>query len=517
MGRRLYVRLYLAFLGVLLAMVVVSALTTAVLGRNFIPMLRRGPRVAAHLARTLPPPGDLAALARAVEQAGDELGLDVAVVGPTGEELASSGSHISRPGEEQLRHAERGPGWIGPGVVAAPLRPRAPGGPPGEDPEAVPRAFVLVHIPLPDATVLHDEHDHGDRGALGDRAGASGLQHGPLSRLVPGMGPAMPGLGGPSLVPGPRGWQRALFFLLGGVILSAALLYPLSRTITRPLERLAASVEAFGKGDLSRRSGVVGSDEVGRLASAFDEMAARIETARRAEKELLANVSHELRTPLQRVKLTLELIEPPPGPGGDALRARLVSVAEEIDELTRLVSEVLTASKLDLAELPLRKGTVDLREALEKARARSLALSPEPELEVDAPAGLIVLADETLLGRVFDNLIDNARKYGGKTKVRLEARGDAAGATIVVTDGGPGFPPEELPRVFETFFRGSNARGKESGYGLGLSLARRVAVAHGGSITAQNAPGGGARIELRLPAAKDAPASAAAPAAAAAG
>ena len=470
MGRRLYLRLYLAFLGVLLAMVVLSAAVTAVVGRNFFPLLRRGPRVAAHLARTLPPPGDLAALGRAVEQAGDELGLDVAVVDADGAELAASGSHIPRPGEEQLRHAERGPGWIGPGVVAAPLRPRAPGAPPGAEPEPPARAFVLVHIPPPDGAV---------------------------------------GLGGPTPVPGPgRGWQRALVFLLGGVFLSAALLYPLSRSITRPVERLAASVEAFGKGDLSRRSGVVGSDEVGRLASAFDEMAARIQTARRAEKELLANVSHELRTPLQRVKLTLELIEPPPGPGGDALRRRLVSVGEEIDELTRLVSEVLTASKLDLAELPLRKGDVDLRQALEKARARSQALSPEPAVEVDAPAGLLVLADEGLLGRVFDNLIDNARKYGGGSPVKLEARGDAAGATVLVTDGGPGFPPEELPRVFETFFRGSNARGQQSGYGLGLSLARRVAVAHGGSITAQNAAGGGARIELRLPGAQGEPATA---------
>ena len=472
MGRRLYVRLYLTFLGVLLALVVVTAAVTAALGRNFLPMLHRGPRVAAHLARTLPPPADLAALNRAVDQAGDELGLDVAVVGPTGEELASSGSHIPRPGEEQLRHAERGPGWIGPGIVAAPLRPRAPGALPGDGQEPSPRAFVLVHIPIPDGSVR-------------------GMGPGPMPP---------PGSGGPSLVPGPgRGLQRALLFLLAGVILSAALLYPLSRSITRPLERLAASVEAFGRGDLSRRSGVVGGDEVGRLASAFDEMAGRIETARRAEKELLANVSHELRTPLQRVKLTLELIEPPPGPGGDALRGRLVSVAEEIDELTRLVSEVLTASKLDLAELPLRRSKVNLAEALEKARVRSVALSPEPAIEIDAPAGLTVLADEVLLGRVFDNLIDNARKYGGKTPVRLEARGDSGGVTVAVSDGGPGFPEGELPRVFETFFRGSNARGKESGYGLGLALARRVAGAHGGSITAANAPSGGARLELKLP------------------
>ena len=102
--------------------------------------------------------------------------------------------------------------------------------------------------------------------------------------------------------------------------------------------------------------------------------------------------------------------------------------------------------------------------------------------------------------RVIDNLIDNARKYGGGSKVRLAAGALGAGVRITVSDGGAGFPALELPRVFETFFRGSNARGKEGGYGLGLSLAKRVAEAHGGSITAENAPGGGARLVVDLPA-----------------
>jgi signal transduction histidine kinase len=509
MGRRLYLRLYLAFLGVLLGIVVISAVVTAVVGRGFFPTLRRGPRIAAHLARTLPGTSDPSALVKAVEQAGDELGLDVAVVDQDGELVASAGSHIPRPGEDQLQRASRGPGWISPGIVAAPLRTRpppqlpAPGSATSTGPVPEPaQFFVLVHVPFPDSSNVDEklieppggfppEHGPGPEHGHGPGRG-SGLRP-PIGILD---GPPLP----PQLAPG-RGWGRALFFLFGGLVLSAALLYPLSRSITRPLERLTASVEAFGKGDLKRRSGIVASDEVGRLARSFDEMAARIEAARRGEKELLANVSHELRTPLQRVKLALELIDTPDGEAGDALRKRLTSVGEEIDELGKLVGEILTASRLDLSELPLVRAQVDLRDLLEKARARAQALSAVPAIEVAAPAGLKASLDEALLGRLIDNLLDNARKYGGGTPVRLEASaGDRGGVKLTVSDSGPGFPPEDLPRIFETFFRGSNARGRESGYGLGLSLAKRVAEAHGGAITAKNRSEGGALLELVLPA-----------------
>jgi two-component system sensor histidine kinase MtrB len=101
------------------------------------------------------------------------------------------------------------------------------------------------------------------------------------------------------------------------------------------------------------------------------------------------------------------------------------------------------------------------------------------------------------------NLVDNARKYGGGTPVRLavreEVRGAERRAVVVVSDGGAGFSPEELPHVFEPFYRGQNARGRETGYGLGLALAKRVVEVHGGEISAANQPDGGARVELRLP------------------
>ncbi len=114
-----------------------------------------------------------------------------------------------------------------------------------------------------------------------------------------------------------------------------------------------------------------------------------------------------------------------------------------------------------------------------------------------------MVADEALLSRALDNLLDNARKYGNGSPVEVEARREGADVLLSVRDHGPGIPAEEIDRVFDPFFRGDSARGHAGGFGLGLALARKVAEAHGGSATAANVEGGGARIQLRVPAATE--------------
>ncbi len=431
--RRLYVRLYLAFLGVLLAVALIVAAIGFVSGRPFMNLHRGGPRFAAHLGRMLPPPSDPAALQRAATEINDELAMDVVVLGPAGEVLATAGKPIGVPDGEALEKARRGGQWVARGIVVAPAR----GG-----------ATLLVRLPLAEGAV--------QRAAI-----------------------------------------RAAFLLLGVLAVSLALVYPLSRSITRPLERLTAVVEAYGRGELSRRSGLGDlEDEVGRLARSFDEMADRIQAARRAEKELLANVSHELRTPLARMKVALELIDAP----DDAVRRRLASISEEVDELDRLVADVLTASRLDLAELPLRKVSLDVASLIDKARQRVLALDPALRIEAKVEPGLRLDADEALLSRALDNLLDNARKYGNGSAVEISAARDDGQTVLAVRDHGPGIALQDLARVFDPFFRGEGAPARAAGFGLGLGLARRVAEAHGGSALAVNADGGGARLELRLPA-----------------
>jgi signal transduction histidine kinase len=433
--RRLYVRLYLAFLGVLLA---VSIGVTVLFGRGPLRLFRQAPRFAEHLARSLAPLDDPASLTRILEQFHDELGVDALVVDLDGQPLASAGAPIPVPGAQALVAAQRGPSWMPrPPLVGAPVRAR----------RAAPAQAILV------------------------------------VRLPP---------------EGARAILRPLLWLTVVLLVSLALVYPLSRSITRPIERLTAAAEAFGRGDLFARSGVDSDDEVGRLARSFDEMAARIQAARRAEKELLANVSHELRTPLARIHVALELIEA----RDEEVRKRLQVVREELDELERLIADVLTASRLDLAQVPLRRAPISAAELIEKGRRRVLALEPDRPVHTDVQPELAVHGDEELLARALDNVLDNARKYGGGSgaPIRVEARKDGAEAVLAISDSGAGIPPDELDRIFDPFFRGSSAR-RAGGFGLGLALARRVVEAHGGTIRASNADGGGARIEMRLPAA----------------
>jgi signal transduction histidine kinase len=226
-------------------------------------------------------------------------------------------------------------------------------------------------------------------------------------------------------------------------------------------------------------------------------MADRIQATRKAERELLANVSHELRTPLARMKIALELIHPP----DPSLQKRLADLGGEVDELDRLIADVLTATRLDLAAVPLRKVRLKVADLVRKSLERALQLEPSLDVETRLDGDLAIEADEALAVRAIDNLLDNARKYGDGKEVEIDARRDGSSAVVAVRDHGPGIPEGELPHVFDPFFRGEGVRGRASGFGLGLALARRVAEAHGGTATASNAEGGGARIELRLPAA----------------
>ena len=434
MTRRLYLRLYFSFLGVLLAVMAVTAGINILTGRGFA-LMRGGPRMAGHLARMLETRGE--PVERVIDEIHEELAVDVALFGPDGELIASAGAPFPPIEHAALEHARRVPGWLlgMHGIVAAPVH-------------RIPGAVVMARLPVPE-------------GAARGLAVRTGL------------------------------------LLLGTLLVSLLLVYPLSRSITRPIEKLTAAVEAYGRGDLSQRSGLGGlRDEVGQLARSFDEMANRIQATRRAEKELLANVSHELRTPLARMKVALELIEPP----DEAVRRRLASLNEEVDELDKLIADVLTASRLDLAALPLRKVEIKAADLVDKARRRAMVLQPSLTVEARVEPDLTLDADDGLLSRAIDNLLDNARKYGNGSPVEVEARREGGSAVIAVRDRGPGIPPEDLARIFDPFFRGEEARARAGGYGLGLALAKRVAEAHGGSATAFNADGGGARIELRLPA-----------------
>lgn len=256
--------------------------------------------------------------------------------------------------------------------------------------------------------------------------------------------------------------------------------------ITRPLMQVIRVTRDIRDGklesriDLGRHAG-----ELGILAQSVNDMAARIEKQIADQRELLAAVSHEIRTPLGHMRILLESarekqLDPP----------MVADLESEVLEIDRLVGQLLAGSRLDF-------GTVD-RRPLDAADLAALALDragvAAEKLDVSA-ADLSLAGDPTLLARALANLLDNAGRHAGGA-VRLGVRGDESSVVFEVDDGGPGFAAEDLARAFESFYRGRQ-RGHGS-LGLGLSLVRRIAVAHGGRAWAENLPGGGARVSFSV-------------------
>jgi len=292
--------------------------------------------------------------------------------------------------------------------------------------------------------------------------------------------------------------------IFGAVLAVLALVsIPFARSIARPLERLTATAEELGRGKLSVRSGLRRKDEVGTLALAFDEMAGRIEALLRSEKELLANVSHELRTPLARIRVAVELAEE-----GDLEQARgyLQEIGADLLELDRLIEDVLTTARLDVGHAsggapPVRLQEIDPASVVERSAARFRKEHPDRELRLAMDSALpAVHADEVLLRRVLDNLVDNARKYSDGAIV-LGARAEGEAVELRVEDRGIGIEPADVERLFEPFFRTDRSRARRSGgLGLGLTLARRIVEAHGGTLVAHSEPGRGSTFTVRIPA-----------------
>jgi signal transduction histidine kinase len=275
-------------------------------------------------------------------------------------------------------------------------------------------------------------------------------------------------------------------------------------TVARPLRALAGEARALvdGRGRLRGRfRGSLRRDEIGELARAFDEMADRLQRLVEGQRELLANVSHELRTPLARLRVTLGLAaESEPA---EAAR-RLKEAEADLEELERLVGDVLAAARLDATGgFGLRREPLEAAELLERAAARFRRLHPQRVLELDAASGALRLdADPRLLDRVLDNLLDNAAKYSDSSSaIELSLAEAEGGAAIAVRDRGIGIAAADLERVFTPFFRGDRSRARDTGgAGLGLALSRRIVAAHGGRIALESRPGEGTTVRVLLPA-----------------
>jgi signal transduction histidine kinase len=281
----------------------------------------------------------------------------------------------------------------------------------------------------------------------------------------------------------------------------------LARTLTRPLSELSRAARELGGGKLEARAGLVQRDELGDVSRAFDDMANRIADLLRAERELLANVSHELRSPLARIRMALAVASEG---NPEVARESFVDITEDLDELERLVADILTTTRLDLGNAlaagipPLRCEPVSPADLIEHAASRFRAAHPERALRVDVAGELPALeGDPVLLRRVVDNLLENAHAYSDRAAepVDLVARREAAGLAIDVVDRGIGITAENLQRVFRPFFRADVSRTRATGgIGLGLALAKRIVDAHGGRLELASVPNEGTLARIWLPA-----------------
>lgn len=292
--------------------------------------------------------------------------------------------------------------------------------------------------------------------------------------------------------------------IAAGLSLLLALL--LSYTLMRPVRELTQAARRLGERDLSQRVRVSGRDELAELARTFNRMADSLQQAEESRKALTADIAHELRTPLAVQRASLEAMQDGVYP---LTPDNLASVLEQNLLLTRLVNDLRTLALADAGQLTLERTPTDLAALVQRtverfqpqANARNIAL----QFDVEQTAGSFMRnVDPQRIEQILSNLLTNALRYtpdGGQIAVRLAAAPSTSGdVQITVHDSGPGIPAEALPYVFERFYRADRSRSRsEGGSGLGLAIARQLAEAHGGSLTAANHAQGGAVFSLTLP------------------
>jgi two-component system sensor histidine kinase MprB len=298
-----------------------------------------------------------------------------------------------------------------------------------------------------------------------------------------------------------RTLHRITIFLIliavGGMGVAAALGLIVSRAALAPVRRLTETTEAVTETrDLSQRieSTSTGDDELGRLATSFNTMLAALEDSSRAQRQLVADASHELRTPLTSLKTNIEVLARENELTPEAREQLLRDLVEQIDEMTALIGELIELAREarpDAVVEPARDVRLDLvaADAIERTRRNRPGIGFETDLDES-----IVYGAPSTIERAVANLLDNAAKWsppGGQVEVAVRQ------GELSVRDHGPGIADEDLPYVFDRFYRSRTARGLP-GSGLGLAIVKQVAESHGGSVVAERPQDGGTLMRLRL-------------------
>lgn len=295
--------------------------------------------------------------------------------------------------------------------------------------------------------------------------------------------------------------RAGLIAALVAVGISLILALFLSYRLLLPVHALTKAAGRLAQGDLTQRVQVKGNDELAQLGQAFNHMAASLQHSEENRRAMTADIAHELRTPLAVQRAHLEAFQ-------DGIYAptaeNLASVLEQNLLLTRLVDDLRTLALADAGQLSLNFQPVDLIVIVQGSISQFTpqAEARQVEMEFETPTHCPgIMADPARLGQVLGNLLSNALRYtpnGGQINLALVCQGEQI--QLIIHDSGSGISDESLPHIFERFYRGDRSRSRsEGGSGLGLAIARQLARAHGGELTAANHPEGGAVFTLILP------------------
>lgn len=303
-------------------------------------------------------------------------------------------------------------------------------------------------------------------------------------------------------VPPPRPWPAMpLFLSITAILVVFGIL--ISRNIAKPVTLLSQTMDQFGDGELSARSDIQRSDEIGQLANSFNAMAGRIETDFSRERRMVRNMAHEVRTPLTRMLLLLERIS-----SGRNTNAAIDQMESEIQQLSRMPEKLMELTDIEQGRAKSEQQPIDIHLffenivekmqliASDKNCTLQLKSNSTPERETEFST------DPELLSHAIENIIDNAIRHCPESSQITICLEDHENRPIVIeiSDSGPGVPEEDLQRIFMPFFRTDHSRNqKTGGLGLGLAIAKSIVTALGGKISAQNTSPG-LKIEITLPA-----------------
>ena len=287
--------------------------------------------------------------------------------------------------------------------------------------------------------------------------------------------------------------------------------YLLSSTVTDRIHTLKAVAGQLAQGDLQARAPVTGRDEVSDLADSFNRMAVQLQAADEKQREidqmradLIAWVGHDLQTPLASIRAILEALADGMVEDQQSVQRYLLTAQRDVRSLSLLIDDLFQMAQLDAGGLPLDREDSSLADLIsdtlesfsELAARQGLTISGSADASIDP-----VFMDTMRVGRVLNNLITNAMRHtppGGQISVL--ARRTEHGVEVTVSDTGEGIQPEDLPNIFDSFYRGEKSRSRATGgAGLGLAISRGHVRAHGGEITVESQPGHGSRFSFTLP------------------